>query len=627
MQPKLGLLTGGSAGGDSAYLNSRPAAQKKTGGGILSVLPTVLAAGASFVPGVGTAGAAAFGGIGEYFRQRMAGEDTDVKRIGTEALLSAVPGGLGKAGKIFKGIRNLDKGAQVARAGATPTNALGRFAGKLEGNSRGINPGAKVAGQDPLGVDDAAELNAHMSGQGIRGGSAAKQLEQLERTKAARGQQIGSLIEGGNKELGPDGLAAVSAKVQANLGKLKGLPKAKGTPAFLGADGKALVRSGGGGVSHPYADDLMADLGNVKDVKGLQDFKVKLDQDAINYGRSSAGADPQKEQIAKAFRTALSDSVGEAVPGVRGAQKAYSLDSRAESYLQKAAANPKGMTFPFVGQNANLGGEALQGGLSKSGAMLSKLSGSGPTGARIADELANPIPPAAAGGGIRGLLGGLGGQTATRLAVPGSGGVPDPQQPTTPTGAEGAMEDPGLDSAPLDAAAGVSDNAFSPEVLQRLALNDIASTGGKNLAQIKMLKDLFGDTANNKPLSAEGSKQVANAKSGMEAIKQLRDEIAGGVSPTTNSIAGLGGNLGRGLAGTQGYDAARQEVIDVLARLRTGAAITKTEEERFKRALPSAFDSPDVQEQKLARYDALFDRILQNQQQGSPDLEVAGAKL
>lgn len=180
------------------------------------------------------------------------------------------------------------------------------------------------------------------------------------------------------------------------------------------------------------------------------------------------------------------------------------------------------------------------------------------------------------------------------------------------------MEAPG----PIDAPEG-ADTSYPQESFLSDVQADIAQTGGKNIATLEKVYKLVNDTKAKKPLSAAANTQSANAQSGMDAIQQMASEISGNENlPTTDAAAGVLGNFGRGLAGTQGYNAARQEIIDVLARLRTGAAISATEEKRFKNALPSAFDSPDVIAEKLSRYQTLFGRILANQQGGSPDLEM-----
>lgn len=80
----------------------------------LSLVPSALAAGASLIPGVGTGAAAALGGIGEAGSELLGGQKLNLKNIGEQAALSAVPGGLGKIGKV----RNVIKGGETAAEAA-----------------------------------------------------------------------------------------------------------------------------------------------------------------------------------------------------------------------------------------------------------------------------------------------------------------------------------------------------------------------------------------------------------------------------------------------------------------------------------------------------------------------------
>jgi hypothetical protein len=84
----------------------------------------------------------------------------------------------------------------------------------------------------------------------------------------------------------------------------------------------------------------------------------------------------------------------------------------------------------------------------------------------------------------------------------------------------------------------------------------------------------------------------------------------------------LGGLIGNAV-GTNEYDAARQQVVDVIARLRTGAAISRTEEQRFLKFLPQPFDSPAVREQKLGYLERQFQRVAERNPQAGTDIEAA----
>lgn len=626
-----GRLTGG-AGGRSAYLSSGPAetqTKKKKPSGLMGILPyaipTALAAGASFIPGVGTVAATGLGAIGEILRQKTMGEDFNLGKVGSEAAISAVPGGLGllaKGARAAKTVSVTSKGLKTAEAArpaaevaevaaGTPSGILGRFSERMKGNARGIKPGGKTSGQEQLGVRDASELNAFLDSQGVKGKSARQQLAALEKVQAGRGQQIGEIVQKNNRPLAAGEASSLQQRVQAEIEKIAGLPKKKGPVALLGLDGKALARTSSGQIDHAYETALASDLAGVKDLKSANDLRKRLDADAINYGRNSNSPDPVREQIAKAYRRGLDAHVSEAIPELKDIQRLYGKGASAEDFLKDAAKNPKGITLPF--NAATIPGDVVQSAQAGLGEATSNLGG-----------IMQKVSP----------LGGFAGEAIKQglvrtpaLAATGMENAEQASAEATKDAEQATELENSLDMevAGAGAAADASGSVFSPQALQALAIDDIQRTGGKNLGQIKLLRDMFGeDTKAKKPLSAEANKQSANARSGMDALQTLRDEMAGGAGPTKNAFASLAGNIGRGAAGTQSFNAAREEIIDVLARLRTGAAITKTEEERFKRALPSPFDSPEVQDQKLRRYETLFNRILSNQSQGSPDLEVAG---
>lgn len=172
---------------------------------------------------------------------------------------------------------------------------------------------------------------------------------------------------------------------------------------------------------------------------------------------------------------------------------------------------------------------------------------------------------------------------------------------------------------------------LTPQLLEQLAMADIQATGGKNMAAISALGSLSKITnppapaPKPKSLSSTAATQLSNAQSGLDALNQMESEIQKNPNiPLTNQVGGVLGNLGRGVVGTQGYEAARKEAVDVLARMRTGAVINKSEEANFKAMLPAPYDSPQVAEQKLARYRSEFQNVISRiSSNGSPTLEDA----
>ncbi len=553
---------------------------------LLSLIPSALAAGASFIPGIGTAAAAGIGGIGEGARQLLSGEGLNAGKIATEAGLSAIPGGLGKAGKLLKFAKGGAETAEAASKGGSLLSKIRSGGADLQGAARGIKPGATATGQEQLGVGMAEELNGFLNQVGVRSGSAKAQLGQLEQMHKGWRSSLNEALDAKNTRLTATSITGVKNRILSNLTDIAHLPN--------------------GGVDEKLVSTYMDKLGKVKDTKGLQNLKNDIDK-GINYRRSAQSPDPLHEEISGAFRTGIRDSISEMVPETAGLNQVLAQSHDAQTFLKNAAKNPKG--FNLFGQN--VGGTTLQSAKSKVGGVV---AGSA--------DLAAPTVP----GGASLLQFGkeLAKQGAVRGGATAAGiDLGAPNVPADPNAAEDPVA-PDLSSIVPTSSPGES-NVFSPQMLQQLAVNDIATTGGKNLDKIATLDKLFGAGAASKAkkLSAEANKQVANAQSGLSAIGDLATMLSKDSNLPLKDLAP--GSVGKGVTGAGEYDAAKQEVIDVLARLRTGAAISKQEETRFKAMLPQVGDSQDTVAAKLNRYQTLFQQILSNQQQGSPDLELAGA--
>ncbi len=607
-----------------------PQADTSAGGAkgfMVSQLPSLLAAGASLIPGVGTAAAAGLGGIGEAGRQLLSGEDLNIGNIGKEAALSAIPGGAGKllklAGRGAKVAKGAEEVAQVAGSAGKPTNVLERFAGRQAGKARGIKPGAKTAGMEQLGVQDANELNTFLDSQGIKGKSARDQLAALEELQTTRGKQIGDIVSKSNRPLTAEEMTGLQGRIDAETGKIAGASKTGSTTALLGPQGESLVNVGGGKLDHEYAKSLSRDVAEVKDIEGLNNLRKRLDADAINYGRGSNSPDPMREQIAKAYRRSLDETVSGAIPELKGVQQLYGKGASASEYLKDAAKNPQGIGFrglPIVP------GETLQ------GAQASLGSGVSGASSKLADLMRKVAP-------LGKLTGSFAGQEVGRSAVdmlaPGASGAADTATPPTDNSAPSDGSQTGLDGTATDMGGAMGLDPSDPAVLQGLYKQALAApdakTQGQLLDLVSKIIDIQGKispSGSKKPLSTAAATQVANSRSGLRAIDQLQgllDKSPGLAGK--NALGGLLGNLGQKATGTQDFEAAKNEIIDVISRTRSGAALTPKEIENYKKDLPRLGDSKKVINQKLDRFRLLFNDQLSGLQQGSPDLEVAGVGI
>lgn len=132
---------------------------------------------------------------------------------------------------------------------------------------------------------------------------------------------------------------------------------------------------------------------------------------------------------------------------------------------------------------------------------------------------------------------------------------------------------------------------LSRESILEAMLVDIQATGGKNLDKIQMIYEFANPEGEQKPLSGEAQKRALTAQSGLRSIDTLESTLASDPGAfKRQALPNPLGITGR-LTGTTDVRAATDNVVDVIARLRSGAAITDDEAKRFSRLLPQAGDS------------------------------------
>lgn len=173
-------------------------------------------------------------------------------------------------------------------------------------------------------------------------------------------------------------------------------------------------------------------------------------------------------------------------------------------------------------------------------------------------------------------------------------------------------------------------NPFAPENL-RASIQQILANGGsiddatKFIGLAKALQEL-GSTGQ-KPLSAEAAKIVSNAQTGIQALQDFQNAIDADPSVLAKRAIpgrGIAGGLLGGALGTRSADAAAAQIVDIIARLRTGAAITNSEAARFETFIPQAFDPPEVRDQKINYLMEQFQMVAQRGMSSQPgNLEEA----
>lgn len=125
----------------------------------------------------------------------------------------------------------------------------------------------------------------------------------------------------------------------------------------------------------------------------------------------------------------------------------------------------------------------------------------------------------------------------------------------------------------------------------------------------------LGITNAPKAASAESIKLAENAQSGLRALGTLENEISSDPSVVSRAVVPL-------LAPK--YKAARDEIVDVMARLRTGAALTQSEEEFYKSQLPTYKDNAESASYKLQKIREFLQGVI-NRSQGTQAASSGGS--
>lgn len=155
-----------------------------------------------------------------------------------------------------------------------------------------------------------------------------------------------------------------------------------------------------------------------------------------------------------------------------------------------------------------------------------------------------------------------------------------------------------------------SDNygGISPSDLQAAMVQAVNAGDTKGLANLKTLYDAMSSSAKSgtsKALSSTQQTQVNNAQSGLTDLASIRQMIQSDPNVILKDAV-PGGSIARGLTGTTNYDTAKQNIVDVIARMRSGAAITSDEAKRYMSMLPAPGDSQSAALNKIDRLNSLL---------------------
>lgn len=584
----------------------QPVQPKKVGGikGLLAgLLPTIGGAigavgGTVAGPGGTVAGGAGGAALGEYLRQRLTGEDKDGIDKGNlleQGAFGAI-GALGKA-KAVAGAAKATKTATVANSvddlgNVAQSTVRQKAANALTQKGSGFKVGANVG--DVTKMDEAAEVYQRL---GIKG-APKTQLKKINTEMTRLGSEVDSILDA--KPIKVDG-----RNVRKTIQEAIDDPN-----RFTELD-----------LSSPEAQKALQQhvvkFGSAKNAKEINDYVKVVNKTAIRaQDKLTRGIVPtSKEQAALAAKYAGDDVLSQ-FPEIAPLKKDMAILFQRNPETAKIVG--KSSNLPFVGGVLKAPASVARNIESRAGSLLAG-------GAKTAGEVAPTSFKPFAGQVAR---------QSVSQAVPRVFAAPFMGQP--------AQEDPS--QAPVDFSTDIidtpvatpqmqpqmpeSDSPFTQANIQQAIIADLQTTGGKNVSTLTKLYETFKPEAGaaEKPLSAEAAKTVSNAKAGLESIADFENITAADPNALKKTIIpgrGLfGGALGSAL-GTGEIEAASQQIIDIIARLRTGAAISATEEARFKKFIPQAFDSEETKAQKMGYLKRQFQRVAERSGAASTDLEAA----
>lgn len=615
----------------NSYLSRGKAQPKKAGGlrgAALSALPIVGGAAGTVLGGVagsvlpgagniaGAVGGGAVGsGLGEFLRQKLSGEaenGIDKGNIVQEGLFGAVPG-IGKgiqaarAAKAGKTAVDVTKTAQTTEAAMQARKGLkGRVQSTAQQASQegmGLTVGQSAGRGKVLTPDKADELQDFITNRsqqygGIRAGKPIDQARDAQNVYKNVTKSLDDTLTQINRPVTPQETLRIA---QAARVRVVDNPAIVGTTKTLDKFEKKIQVAGA-------------------DVVKLE--KIRREADDLAFTSAGAG----KTSVA-AQAHAVRDAIDEFITPLSGDYKAikgdYTLARDALEATSKANKSAKGFKVPFVG--VEIGKQTIPGVKNK---VAAKLSGAGA-----------PTPPPTGTPSFRPFLGQVTKatipQAGTRLAGSALFGTPFVNTEVQPSD-QVTLATPTPDTAtvgnvpqlPQDTAGTIT---FSdPARVEQAYLQALAAGDTETAKALIKGFELFGQTGGGaaaKPLSAEASKVIATANSGLQSLEQLEQMIESGGVPTGTTIPGRGlfGGAGQAVLGTSGFDAAADNVADAMVRARTGAAATKEELALYRRLLPQAFDPPEVRQQKMQTVRDYFTSIANRTGSTGTDLEQLAA--
>lgn len=603
---------------------NQPQQQPKTRGrgGFLSSLISELGGGSGAATGaaigsavgpVGTVLGAALGGFlggtaGKGVEQKVRdnqnflGAGGSAKSAFGEGALAGALSGLGEGYQVMKGAKAAKALSGVAGAedtvkgmvkpGLLETKGLG-----LTSRVGGYGVGSAVPGSPPLTPSQVKEFDTLLRRLKIPANDATDLARNIEQRLQGTHELLTKSMSKGNAAIPRGDIKSFTNGIISQVQETGGLGK----------------------TANKFVQEEANKISKIKDVRGLLEYRKQLDS-VINFNANPTAAMADKQGAARIIRENLKEKINGLVPGMKEQNNLYHTLSDLQSHVLRAANR---------GNSQATGGGGLFGRVLSSPTANTAKAKVGAAAQKVGGYTAGT------GGGLSPLTRQLKLQAPANLThalINTAQTIQNPQD----TQMQGGMDQMGGGQMPTptsfyDNASGALQGLESPvkqsPYSQEAAMADIKRDPKNASTYLTLYKTFNPDNGAPKPLSTTAKQQNALVSTGYNAIQNLKDMIQ--KDPSLIAKTGVPGRnvlgIGNRMLGLGQYEAMAQQAIDSVARLRTGAAMTPSEETFYRRMVPQAGDSPGTVQQKLnelERYFASFQNT-QSDTSATPDLQSA----
>lgn len=643
------------------------------GGGALGGAAGGALAGTAILPGVGTAIGgllgALLGGAGGGALGKVAENHVEHQALGNgvagsaleNGILSAGPlrllKGAGVAGKVLAGGENAIATDTAAQGGGKLVQALNAAGAKAAtpnafkaGIANKVDDVASSMAQKGMKINDGTFLSNFNKSAGEPVGDFARRFgiphNGLESTVQNVLQPGFAVHAGAIDAIGSIPKSEVLNSIKAQVSKELG-SKIPDSQAF----GKSVLDKAQG-VLDNFGDSIPAsELNSVKSEIAAQ----------VNHAATDTASRTSNEvlnRVSSGFRQAINGAATKAGIGVDPAlaklgYKAKDVGGLGEELNNLKTLLDKGEVKSWTGSGTNpisLTGAAAAGGIGGPAGIATGLAaqavnstagkkglakGIDAVASRLDNSVAKSANPYTATSIAKrvapvGLLGALQQGQSSNAQM-----TTDPSMNTTPNNIDPLSQNTTQNATPDQSSPTTDPNSpFNPANVEQ-GVQAILANGGKMsdvTAYVGLVKTL--DSLNPKgtqapKVTASQQQQANNALSALSNIQDLQQQLQN--NPGIQKKAALPGNgvtqgLVGALSGTGTYRNDISNISDVIGRMRSGAALSAAEEQRYLSLLPKAFDSPQTTNYKLAQLTDLLSRFA-NPTAAASDLTTNGVQL